>query len=72
MVCCEKLFVYLYRYGSKDVKRFKYIGKADFMDSSMLEFTSVTACGDKVAAAISFGRVFIWLVAKKVLLEMSF
>ncbi|KAM3721441.1 WD repeat-containing protein [Dirofilaria immitis] len=59
-VCCEKLFVYLYTFGEIGVKRFKYIGKAEFMDSSLLEFTSITALGDTVAAAISFGRVFIW------------
>uniref|UniRef100_A0A0R3S029 WD_REPEATS_REGION domain-containing protein n=1 Tax=Elaeophora elaphi TaxID=1147741 RepID=A0A0R3S029_9BILA len=59
-VCCEKLFVYLYTFGEDGVKRFKYIGKADFMDSSLLEFSSVTALGDTVAASISFGRVFIW------------
>ncbi|KAL3998317.1 hypothetical protein ACH3XW_14570 [Acanthocheilonema viteae] len=59
-VCCEKLFVYLYTFGENGVKRFKYIGKADFMDSSLLEFISITARGDTVAASISFGRVFIW------------
>ncbi|VDM20234.1 unnamed protein product [Wuchereria bancrofti] len=58
--CCEKLFVYLYIFGENGVKRFKYIGKADFMDSSLLEFISITALRDTVAAAISFGRVFIW------------
>lgn len=61
-MCCEKLFVYLYTFGEHGVKRFKYIGKADFMDSSLLEFISITALGDTVAAAISFGRVFIWFV----------
>ncbi|EFO23218.1 hypothetical protein LOAG_05263 [Loa loa] len=59
-VCCEKLFVYLYTFNEDGVKRFKYIGKADFMDSSLLEFISIAALGDIVAAAISFGRVFIW------------
>ncbi|CAG9537771.1 unnamed protein product [Cercopithifilaria johnstoni] len=59
-VCCEKLFVYLYTFGETGAKRFKYIGKADFMDSSLLEFISITALGDTVAASISFGRVFIW------------
>lgn len=61
-VCCEKLFVYLYTFGKNGVNRFKYIGKADFMDSSLLEFISITALGDTVAASISFGRVFIWFV----------
>ncbi|VDK71942.1 unnamed protein product [Onchocerca ochengi] len=59
-VCCEKLFVYLYTFGETGVKRFKYIGKAEFMDASLLEFISIAALGDTVAAAISFGRVFIW------------
>uniref|UniRef100_A0A915PZM9 Anaphase-promoting complex subunit 4 WD40 domain-containing protein n=1 Tax=Setaria digitata TaxID=48799 RepID=A0A915PZM9_9BILA len=59
-VCCEKLFIYLYTFGEIGVKRFKYIGRAEFMDSSLLEFMSIAALGDTVASAISFGRVFIW------------
>uniref|UniRef100_A0A0N5CK79 WD_REPEATS_REGION domain-containing protein n=1 Tax=Thelazia callipaeda TaxID=103827 RepID=A0A0N5CK79_THECL len=59
-VCCEKLFVYLYVFGVNGVKRFKYTGKAEFMDFSLVRFTNIAACGNTVAAAISFGRVFIW------------
>lgn len=61
LIVADGLYIIKYCYTG-GVQKFKFTGKITFMDPSLVEFVNVVAKNGLVAAALSFGRVFVWFV----------
>ncbi|VDN57627.1 unnamed protein product [Dracunculus medinensis] len=63
LIVADGLYIIKYCYTG-GVQKFKFTGKITFMDPSLVEFVNVVAKNGLVAAALSFGRVFVWFVVR--------